>query len=98
MKAQSLGATRKSLRRSTSVGRLPRVGSRPVTGGVGSWSAPGATNKVAYRPHISVGRNSEAFPMWLDIQPWLPLLTIGLTITICFGIVSIMKGLSHAKW
>ena len=41
--------------------------------------------------------NNEACPMWLDIQPWLPLLTIGLTITICFGIVSLMKGLSHSK-
>jgi hypothetical protein len=35
--------------------------------------------------------------MRLDIQPWLTLPTIGLTITICFGIVSIMKGLSHSK-
>jgi hypothetical protein len=36
--------------------------------------------------------------MWLDIQPWLPLLTIGLTITICFSIVSIMQRLNHRKW
>ncbi len=36
--------------------------------------------------------------MWLDIQPWFSLLTISLTIAICFGIVSIMKGLSHPKW
>jgi hypothetical protein len=36
--------------------------------------------------------------MWLDIQPWLPLLTVGLTITVCFGIVSMIKGLSHPKW
>ncbi len=36
--------------------------------------------------------------MWLDIQPWLPLLTISLTIMLCFGVVSIMQGLSHRKW
>jgi hypothetical protein len=36
--------------------------------------------------------------MWLDIQPWLPLLTISLTIMLCFGIVSIMQRLSHRKW
>ena len=35
--------------------------------------------------------------MWLDMQPWPPLLTISLTIMLCFGIVSIMQGLSHRK-
>lgn len=53
--------------------------------------------KVVCRPHINVRANSEPCPMWLHIQTWLSLLTIGLTITICFGIVSLMKGLSHSK-
>jgi hypothetical protein len=35
--------------------------------------------------------------MWLDMQAWLPLLTISLTITICFSIVSLMKRLSHSR-
>jgi hypothetical protein len=35
--------------------------------------------------------------MWLDMQAWLPLLTISLTITICFSIASLMKRLSHSR-
>ena len=32
--------------------------------------------------------------MWLDIQPWLPLLTISLTITLCF-LAGIALGLRY---
>jgi hypothetical protein len=37
--------------------------------------------------------------MWLDIQPWLPLLTVSISIAICFGIVSMIKGLTYPnRW
>jgi hypothetical protein len=66
-------------------------------GGVGSWPTPGATNKSRMSSPYQRGGERRGSPMWLDIQPWLPLLTISLAITICFGIVSIMKGLSHSR-
>jgi hypothetical protein len=56
-----------------------------------------ATNKSRISLPYQRGGEQRDSPMWLDLQPWLPLLTISLTITLCFGIVSMMKGLSHSK-
>jgi hypothetical protein len=41
-----------------------------------------------------VGENSDDSTMWLDLQPWLPLLTISLTITLCF-LAGIALGLRY---
>ena len=30
--------------------------------------------------------------MWLDIQTWLPILSISLTAAICFGVASFVMG------
>ena len=61
-----------------------RLTSRPLT-------------KVAYRSHINIGENSDDSTMWLDLQPWLPLLTISLTITLCF-LAGIALGLRYKVW
>jgi len=53
-----------------------------------------ATNKSRISLPYQRGGEKRHCPMWLDFQPWLPLLTISLTITLCF-LAGIALGLRY---
>src|SRR5258707_14834069 len=53
-----------------------------------------ATNKSRISLPYQRGGEQRDSPMWLDLQPWLPLLTISLTMTLCF-LAGIALGLRY---